>query len=69
MNTKRAVDYDRAAFLAERAKYIRELRRAGYEWNEMLEHLNLKDGDQARRIHEQLDFKGWPPPFSPPTTN
>ena len=40
---KRPVDYDRLAFLAERAKYIRELRRAGYEWNEMLEHLNLTD--------------------------
>jgi hypothetical protein len=36
MNTKRAVDYDRAAFLAEHAKYIRELRRAGYEWNAAL---------------------------------
>ncbi len=66
---KRSVNYDRTAFLAERAKYIRALRGAGYEWNEMLEHLNLVDGDQARRIHEQLDIEGWPPPFGSPMTN
>jgi len=55
--------------LAERAKYIRALRRAGYDWSEMLEHLNLADGDHARRIVEQLDGEGWPPPFGPSTTN
>ena len=66
---KRAVNYDRTAFLAERAKYIRALRFAGYEWSEIPEHLNLVDDDHARRIHEQLDKKGWPPPFDPPTMN
>ena len=66
---KLTVNYDRTVFLAERAKYIRALRRAGYEWKEMPEHLNLVDGDHARQIHEQLDIEGWPPPFGPPTTN
>ncbi len=69
MAKKRPVDYDRTAFLAERAKYIRALRQAGYEWEEMPEHLDLVDGKSARRIHEQLDIEGWPPPFGPPTTN
>lgn len=69
MIKNRPVNYDRAAFLAERAKYIRALRSAGYAWSEMLAHLNLTDGDQACRIHEQLDREGWPPPFGPPTTN
>jgi len=76
-SAKRSVNYDRTSFLAERAKYIRALRRAGYEWDQMPEHLNLLDGehlnlldgDQARQIHEQLDREGWPPPFGPPTTN
>ncbi len=62
---KRGIDYDRATFLAERAKYIRALRSAGYAWGEMLEYLNLADGDQTRQIHEQLDIEGWPPPFGP----
>jgi len=66
---ERSVDYDRTTFLAERAKYIRALRRAGYEWSEMPEHLNLANGDQAHQIHAQLDAEGWPPPFGPPTTN
>lgn len=69
MTKNRPVDYDRTAFLAERAKYIRALRRAGYEWSEMPEHLNLRDGNAARQIHEQLDREGWPPPFGPPTSN
>jgi hypothetical protein len=68
-SAKRPVNYDRTAFLAERAKYIRALRRAGYEWDQMPKHLNLLDGDQAQQIHEQLDREGWPPPFGPPTTN
>lgn len=50
---------DRFAFLAERTKYIRALRRAGYAWEEMPAHLNLESGDQVRQIHEQFDREGW----------
>jgi hypothetical protein len=56
---ERTVDYDRFVFLAERAKYIRALRRAGYAWEEMSKYLNLKFSDQARQIHEQFDREGW----------
>jgi hypothetical protein len=69
MTKKCPVNYDLTAFWAERAKYIRALHRAGYEWKEMPKHLNLVDGDHARQIHESLDIEGWPPPFGPPTTN
>lgn len=69
MTKKRPVDYDRTLFLAEHPKYIRALPRADCEWNEMPERLNLVDGDRERRIHEQLDIEGWPPPFGPSTIN
>jgi hypothetical protein len=69
MLKKIPVAYDRTAFLVERAKYISALRCAGYEWGEMLKHLNLTDGDHARQLLEQLDREGCPPPFGTPTTN
>ena len=58
MIKKRPVSYDRTAFLAGRAKYIRALQSAGYAWREMSEYLNLTDGNHARRIYEQLEIEG-----------